>query len=327
MNRYLILIFLLFSGKQLRAQTDEYRELVRQADSLYRSGQYRASGLMYSTAFTSLGGVGIIDDRYHAACTWSLAGQPDSAFFNLQRIASTGIYTDLNSLLIDPAFEQIHRDKRWEDIVQTVTASKWRYERDKGMDIPLIARLDTIYRDDQRLRMRVEQIKSKHGPESVEYRLLWEQIEAQDSLNLVQVERIIKERGWLGADKIGRQGNQTLFLVIQHSDLSIQEKYFPIMQEAARSGDASAASLALLEDRILLRQGKPQKYGSQILCMGNNKCEVDNLEDPLHVDERRASVGLQPLAEYAAQWNIRWNAEAYLKQQEERSKHPRPIRP
>jgi hypothetical protein len=38
------------------------------------------------------------------------------------------------------------------------------------------------------------------------------------------------------------------------------------------------------------------------------------LADPDHVDERRASVGLQPLAAYVEHWKITWDVEAYKKQ-------------
>jgi hypothetical protein len=37
------------------------------------------------------------------------------------------------------------------------------------------------------------------------------------------------------------------------------------------------------------------------------------LEDPDNVDKRRAEVGLQPLAEYVAYWQIKWDVEQYKK--------------
>lgn len=73
----------------------------------------------------------------------------------------------------------------------------------------------------------------------------------------------LDERGWLGPDVIGQTGNSTLFLVIQHADLVTQEKYLPMMREAVTKGNAKGSSLALLEDRVLIRNGKQQRYGSQ----------------------------------------------------------------
>jgi len=128
------------------------------------------------------------------------------------------------------------------------------------------------------------------------------------------VTKIIDEHGWLGADIIGKQGNGALFLVIQHADLETQLKYLPIMREAVKKGNARGSSLALLEDRTALRQGKNQTYGSQI---GTNsetgKHYVLPLEDPDNVDKRRAEVGLGPIAEYTRRFEFEWDVEAYKK--------------
>jgi hypothetical protein len=52
--------------------------------------------------------------------------------------------------------------------------------------------------------------------------------------------------------------------------------------------------MALLKDRVLMHQGKPQIYGSQFNSDGD-KWVLYDLEDPSHVDERRKSVHLMPL--------------------------------
>ena len=120
--------------------------------------------------------------------------------------------------------------------------------------------------------------------------------------------------GWLGSDKIGKTGSSALFLVIQHSELETQVKYLPMMREAVTNNRASASSLALLEDRVALRQGKRQIYGSQISHNPQtNKYIIQPLEDPDNVDKRRAEVGLSSLAEYVNNWNIKWDVEQYKK--------------
>ncbi len=140
----------------------------------------------------------------------------------------------------------------------------------------------------------------------------WQKINEIDSVNLVKVKKILDERGWLGDDVIGSQGNTTLFLVIQHSDQKTQEQYLPMMREAVKKGNARPSSLALLEDRVALGQGKKQTYGSQI-GYDDGGAYVLPLDDPDHVDERRASVGLGKLQDYVSQWNITWEAEEYKK--------------
>ena len=73
-------------------------------------------------------------------------------------------------------------------------------------------------------------------------------------------------------------------------------------------------AIALLEDRVALRKGKKQIYGSQIGIYENGTYYVDDLEDPDNVDKRRAEVGLGPLAAYIQHWNLTWNVDDYKNQ-------------
>ena len=142
----------------------------------------------------------------------------------------------------------------------------------------------------------------------------WKIIDKKDSINQIKVRSILDKYGWLGADVVGRQGNLTLFLVIQHADQATQEKYLPMMRDAVKNGKAQASALALLEDRVAMGQGKKQIYGSQIgTDMETNQYYIRPLSDPDNVDKRRAEVGLEPLAEYAQRWQIKWDVVQYKK--------------
>jgi hypothetical protein len=104
----------------------------------------------------------------------------------------------------------------------------------------------------------------------------------------------------------------TLFLVIQHSPIEIQQKYLPMMREAVKNNNAQPSSLALLEDRVALRTGKRQIYGSQInRNQETGEFYVSPIENPEKVDERRAEVGLGNLQEYISNWNIIWDVEKH----------------
>ena len=135
----------------------------------------------------------------------------------------------------------------------------------------------------------------------------WKIINKIDSINLIQIEKIINEFGWLGKDIIGTKGNATLFLVIQHSNQKTLEKYLPVMRDAVKNGKAYPSDLALLEDRVALGQGKKQIYGSQIITDDKTKKPtIAPIENEEEVDKRRAEVGLEPLAEYVSRWGIKY---------------------
>lgn len=77
----------------------------------------------------------------------------------------------------------------------------------------------------------------------------------------------------------------------------------------------------MLEDRVAMREGRRQIYGSQILINPTTQQHyVAPLDDPDNVDKRRAEVGLEPLADYVKKWDIVWDVEAYKKQLSELEK-------
>lgn len=302
-----------FCVRYAHAQKEQvYDSLVTQASGFYEQKAYKASAEKYAEAFASFGGKGFPLDRYNAACSWALAGIPDSAFIQLFKISSNGSYTNLEHISSDTDLLSLHTDKRWKKVIKQVRKSKEKQEA--KYDKPLLAKLEKIYNDDQSHRIQIKGIQDKFGWESPQMDSIWKVITLVDSFNLIEVKQILDTRGWLGPDIIGGKGNMTLFLVIQHADQKTQEHYLPMMREAVAKGNAAAANLALLEDRVALGQGKKQIYGSQIgMFKETNENYVLPLEDPDNVDKRRESVGLGKLQDYVSRWGIIWNPEEYKK--------------
>mgnify|MGYP001627282963 CR=1 FL=1 len=289
-----------------------YHDLVKVADSLYNAKEFRKSADKYSEAFKSNGWKALSNHRYNAACSWALAAVPDSAFFQLERIATKANYTNYRHITTDPDLLSLHNDQRWDPLIAIIKQNKEKEEAD--FDWELVAILDTVFMDDQKYRIQMEEIGQKYGWESKEMEDHWKVINEKDSINLTKIKAILDRYGWLGADVVGWQGSMTLFLVIQHADLATQEKYLPMMRAAVKDGKALGSNLALLEDRVAIRQGKRQLYGSQIgRDPETQEYFISPLEDPENVDKRRAGVGLGPLADYVSNWQIKWDVEQYKK--------------
>ena len=306
---FLISLFVAFNAF---SQDAEYSAFVTTADSLYRTQNYKESAIEYSKAFKTFGWKGYLVDRYNAACSWALANEVDSALFQLNIIVKKMNYKDYNDIVTDPDLTSLHSDKRWNELLEQIKSNKEKAEA--NLDKTLVATLDSIFNDDQNGRQQLKEVEAIYGVDSKELKAHWKMISEKDSINLIKVKTILDTRGWLGADVVGEQGNTTLFLVIQHSDIKTQEHYLPMMRQAVKNGKAKGSSLALLEDRVALRQGRMQIYGSQInRDIKTQSFYVSPLEDPDNVDKRRAEVGLQPLAEYLLNWNLVWDAEQYKK--------------
>lgn len=60
-----------------------------------------------------------------------------------------------------------------------------------------------------------------------------------------------------------------------------------------------------MEDRVLVFQDQPQVYGSQVRTnAATGKAEFFPIQDEARVDERRATMDLEPLAIYAKSFGI-----------------------
>ena len=313
----LLALALLSSGSMIFSQDYlRYYELVDEASALYDSGAYMQSGMKYSEAFVTLGNKGTMDDRYNAACSWALAGNADSSFSQLFRMSTKMDLKEYDYLVSDADFNSLHTDPRWQEVLELVRTNKAKAEA--SLDMMLVVTLDTIRYLDQHYRLMIDSLVKAVGWdaafETEEYKTFFPVARRQDSLNLIKVKKMISEYGWPGPDLVGEQGNQTIFLVIQHADLDTQLEYLPLMREAVKEGKARARELAYLEDRVALGLGKKQKYGSQMdFDEETQQFYVIPLEDPDSVDIWRVRVGLPPISQYAAQWGIKWDVEEYKK--------------
>ncbi len=130
-----------------------------------------------------------------------------------------------------------------------------------------------------------------------------------DKRNMARLDEIIKQNGWPGKSLVGEEASQAAFLIVQHSDLAHQQNYLPLLKDAAKKGEARPADVAMLEDRILIRRGKKQIYGTQVRSGPDTggKMVLNPIKDEKHVDKRRASVGLMPLKEYLKYFGIEYN--------------------
>ena len=113
-----------------------YSELANRADSLFTKKQYNLAVTFYNNAFNSNFGQGTVRHRYNAACCWASLNVPDSAFFQLNRIASKGKYYDYYQLSNDPFFAKLKTDQRWESLIALVKKNSEETEDMLNATIP-----------------------------------------------------------------------------------------------------------------------------------------------------------------------------------------------
>ena len=224
----------------------------------------------------------------------------DSAYVNLMRLAEKTDYLDCTVLENQTEFQSIKLDARWKRIKNLTCGS------DKG----LTDLFSKIYYSDQNKRSKIDSIGKNFGYGSQEMKSIWKVISFNDSIDLIKIDSIYNIYGWPDPELVSKKGCQTFYLVIQHSALSVQEKYLPLMQKAVAEGKAEMKNCAYLEDRVLMGNKKPQKYGSQFAVMNKTgKRYLYPLQDKDNVNKLREEIGLPPLSQEDIDSSVRYYEE------------------
>jgi hypothetical protein len=120
-----------------------------------------------------------------------------------------------------------------------------------------------------------------------------------DSSNIAWLKAYVARWGWPAAAQVGSEAVQAAFLIVQHAvqDTGFMRAMLPAIEAARRRGDLKAADVALLADRLEVKAGRSQLYGTQ-LSLRDGRWVFDPIADSANVDARRRQLGLPPLAEY-----------------------------
>lgn len=169
------------------------------------------------------------------------------------------------------------------------------YEKEHPMNDALAAELKSLKQRDIETRERLLKEGKLYGSYDDEMQRV--HIE-----NAKALDHIISVHGWPGVSMVGLEGCRMAWFVAQHAICTpaLQRRFLQVLEKAAASGEAPKNLMAYLSDRVRFNEGKLQLYGTVLDWNANGElgCEV---EDPEHVDELRASVGLPPLAESLAE--------------------------
>lgn len=168
------------------------------------------------------------------------------------------------------------------------------------MDTELRDELNSMLEKDRVARTELWRIVSSEGPTSAQYEEARGRAEGTFAANTARLARILERHGWPGEAMVGKEACEGTFLLLQHADLDTQKRFLPLLRAATDAGDIGRSYLPLLEDRVRMRDGEKQIYGTQLFHDVEGKPALWPIEDEAHVDERRARMDLEPLATYLA---------------------------
>jgi hypothetical protein len=126
-----------------------------------------------------------------------------------------------------------------------------------------------------------------------------------DRENTAELKKLLKIYPWFTISEFGPEANQNAWLLVQHADQDppFQRHMLTILEPLAAKGETNPKNYAYLYDRVASSFQNPterklQRYGTQGQCTGPGTWEPLPVENPDKLDERRAAIGLPPMAEY-----------------------------
>jgi hypothetical protein len=139
---------------------------------------------------------------------------------------------------------------------------------------------------------------SLSAQQKAELEVLSARFKKVDNENTHWLKEVVEKHGWPTRTLVGVDGANAAWILVQHADADpqFQRHCLDLMSKCPRE-EVSQENFAYLTDRVLLAEGKKQKYGTQLVWV-DRKFQPRPIEDEANVDKIRAAVGLPPLAEY-----------------------------
>lgn len=223
-------------------------------------------------------------DPYNAACCHALGAEPDRAFASLQRAVDDG-FRDGAHLANDPDLASLRTDPRWQPLVDVVTARAAEYRAKVNGE------LADLYTADQ---------ADRAGAIGA---IDWKVVGPRDEARRQRVDAILAA----GGAKVAADYYHAAMVYQHGSALAEIQRAHELAVKAVSldaTNDAAKWLAAAAEDRALMYQQQPQKYGTQF--QKQQGTWVVWQVDPSITDEQRAAWNVPPLAEAharAAQMN------------------------
>jgi hypothetical protein len=128
---------------------------------------------------------------------------------------------------------------------------------------------------------------------------LIKRMESSDADHLRALRRIAPKGVLPDVGTVGVDGMNALLILVQHAngDQEFQREVLRNLDGRVKSGEVSGEAYALLTDRVLMQENRPQVFGTQMSVV-NNTVQLYKVDTPLGLEQRRKAVGLMPMKDY-----------------------------
>jgi hypothetical protein len=123
-------------------------------------------------------------------------------------------------------------------------------------------------------------------------------MEAIDCDNTAWLKAQLPNIGWFTIPRYGAEADSAAWHLVQHADREPAFQREMLMKlQALPPGQTNDKRLGYLFDRVARAEGRLQRYGTQGQCKDGQWTPFES-EDSVNLDKRRASLGMEPIAEH-----------------------------
>ena len=212
--------------------------------------------------------------------------------------------------LYDPQFLSLIDDPRWEHIERT-QIKKYEAKNQTIKNKPFAIELFKMIIKDQGFMYagNIERRKYIENGGYFDTPSVFPLLAMEEKNKLENEKRLLELLdiyGWPSSSEVTEFAAAGAALIINHTTYELRSKYFPMLEDAFKRGEAQPLRYAKMKDRLLVEEGKEQLYGTQIEFKELTKKPFP-IQNPEYVDQRRAEIGLGPLKPYLkSRFDIDW---------------------
>lgn len=309
-----LVVFFLFILGTVSSTAQDFKgfmEVEKRVYNYMEEEDYQRAAQYYDTLFERYSHY-IYDEEYTvAAGTNVMAGNFERAYELLETVVykEFGAYTDYNSLASNFHLLPLQEEERWKELMEQV-AENYRVST-VNLDQKLIAELEVMYGRFLEDRSYIHAYTDAYGEDSKEVRMLLDSMDYRDSINQVELTSFIELHGILGEQKIGVNGVQIVFSILNVCDTNCRMTFMPVVEKAFSEGKLRSMIYAHFIDLLRVDRGLGQLYGTSVKYDEvSEEYHLSPIHDPVNINARRKEVGLINMEEYARQRGLPWPIES-----------------
>jgi hypothetical protein len=284
--------------------SNEYANYRWKADSLYRLYQYKASEIYYEKAIKEKAA-----KRFKRICYYNSSlclkytGNLKKSTKYLKKSIKMGVrYPSILAFNSDTTFNSYKNLKEWKYIIKKMSKNINVYSQ---IDSNFRTLLLNCYKTDQFYRNPPKSFKDSlanfYDNRQIDS-IVYSRLLSTDHTNQLLLQNIIKKR-WIGLKSVGEDGDQAVWLIVQHADTNIefQKKSLKLIEKAIINDNTRIKNYPYLVDRLLINNQEKQIFGTQfreVHTNGKATLNILPLRDQNMVDKYRNCFGLETVDEY-----------------------------